>query len=238
MTPPPPPPPGSVEVAEFTDPMCPWSWGAEPRLRELRREWGGAVEHRRVFAILFDEDEEPAPDPAAEAAWFSRYVADVAGHTGAPHAAELRWVAASSWPSALAAAAAEAQGPAVAEEVLRRLRESAFLRGEPADTERRVAAALAGAPGLDLARLLAEAAGPRVRARVARDRAEARRPAPEVIGLRGTGPHPGGAKETEDGHRYALPTLVFSGPAGRRVVPGWRPAEEYRTALAEVAARH
>ncbi|MFJ8042795.1 DsbA family protein [Kitasatospora sp. NPDC096147] len=226
---------GVVEVAEYTDPMCPWSWGAEPRLRELRAEWTGAVEHRRVFAILFDEGEEPAPDPVAEAAWFSRYAAEVARHTGAPQAAELRWVAASSWPSALAAAAAEGQGTAVAEEVLRRLRESAFVHGEPADSEQRVAAALAAVPGLDLPRLLAEAAGPQVRARVVRDRAEARRPAPEVIGLRGEGPHPGGAKETEEGHRYALPTLVFTGPAGRRVVPGWRPAEEYRTALAEVA---
>ncbi|MEU2631729.1 hypothetical protein ABZ641_32685, partial [Kitasatospora sp. NPDC007106] len=67
-----------------------------------------------------------------------------------------------------------------------------------------------------------------------RDRAETRRPLPEVIGLRADGPHPGAAKETEDGHRYALPTLVFRGPAGCRAVPGWRPLAAYLAAVRAV----
>ncbi|MEE1821054.1 DsbA family protein [Streptomyces sp. BE20] len=224
-----------VEIAEFTDPMCPWSWGAEPRLRRLLRVLGEGARHRRVFGVLFDEDDDPAPDPAAETAWYARYVAEIATHTGAPRAERLRWVAASSWPSSLAAAAAEAQGPLVGERVLRRLRESAFVLGEPADTPERVLAALAGVPGLDEARLRTALADPAVRERVRRDRAEARRPRPEVVGLHGPGPHPGAAKETGDGHRYALPTLVFSGPAGCRVVPGWRTVEEYLAAVAAVA---
>lgn len=227
-----------VEVAEYTDPMCPWSWAAEPRLRALLRESAGLCRHRRVFGILFDEDEEPAPDPAAETAWYARYVAEITDRTGAPRADRLGWVAASSWPSSLAAAAAEAQGPLVAERVLRRLRESVFVLGEPAETPARVLAAVAGVPGLDGARLRADLDSAAVRERVRRDRAEARRPLPEVIGLRGTGPHPGAARETGDGgHRYALPTLVFTGPRGRRVVPGWRTGEEYRAAFAAVAPR-
>lgn len=225
-----------VEVVEYTDPMCPWSWAAEPRLRALLREAEGRCRHRRVFGVLFDEDEEPAPAPAAETAWYAGYVERITDHAGAPRAARLGWVAASSWPSSLAAAAAEAQGPLVADRVLRRLRESVFVLGEPADTPRRVLAAVAGVPGLDEPRLRADLASAAVRERVCRDRAEARRPLPEVIGLRGDGPHPGAAKETEDGgHRYALPTVVFTGPGGRRVVPGWRSADEYRTALASVS---
>ncbi|WP_033260203.1 MULTISPECIES: DsbA family protein [Kitasatospora] len=216
-----------MEVVEFTDPFCPWAWGSEPALRGLRRALAGAAAHRRVFGILFDDDEEPAPDPDAEAAWYGEFVARVSGHTGAPRAARLRWVAASSWPASLAAAAAERQGPEVAERVLRRLRESAFVRGEPADTPERIAAALRGVPGLDGAALAAAAASAPVRARVARDRAETRAPRPEVVGLRGPGPHPGGAKEIAAGHRYALPTLLFRGPAGCRVVPGWRSPAEY-----------
>ena len=45
------------------------------------------------------------------------------------------------------------------------------------------------------------------------------------------GRHTGRAKplgeDPADGYRYALPTLVFSGPGGRAVVPGWRPLEQY-----------
>ncbi|GAA4877721.1 DsbA family oxidoreductase [Kitasatospora terrestris] len=224
----------ALEVVEYTDPFCPWAWGAEPVLRRLRRELDGVAVHRRVFGILFDEDEEPAPDPAAETAWYAGFVARVSGHTGAPRPVRLRWVAASSWPASLAAAAAEQQGPEVAERVLRRLRESAFVRGEPADTPERIAAALHGVPGLDADRLATAAASPAVRERVARDRAETRAPRAEVVGLRGDGPHPGGAKETEDGYRYALPTVAFHGPAGCRVVPGWRGLEEYLAAARAV----
>ncbi|MFJ5228688.1 DsbA family protein [Kitasatospora sp. NPDC088391] len=221
-------------MVEFTDPFCPWAWGSEPTLRRLRESLAGSVTHRRVFGILFDEDEEPAPDPAAEAAWYAEFVARVSGHTGAPRPAELRWVAASSWPASLAAAAAERQGPAVAERVLRRLRESMFLHGEPADTPERIAVAVRGVPDLDAARLTRDAASPEVRARVSRDRAETRRPRPEVVGLTGPGPHPGGAKETADGHRYALPTVLFRSPAGCRVVPGWHPPEDYLAAARAV----
>ncbi|RKE23674.1 DsbA family protein [Streptomyces sp. TLI_171] len=224
----------ALEVVEYTDPFCPWAWGSEPVLRRLRRELDGAATHRRVFGILFDEDEEPAPDPAAETAWYAEFVARVSGHTGAPRPVRLRWVAASSWPASLAAAAAEQQGPEVAERVLRRLRESSFVRGEPADTPERIAAALHGVPGLDPELLAAAAASPAVRERVARDRAETRAPRAEVVGLRGAGPHPGGAKEIEDGYRYALPTLVFHGPAGCRVVPGWRGPGEYLAAARAV----
>ncbi|GAA2096393.1 hypothetical protein GCM10009759_25530 [Kitasatospora saccharophila] len=232
----------ALEVVEFTDPFCPWAWGSEPVLRALRRALGGGAAHRRVFGILFDEDEEPAPDPAAEAAWYGEFVTRVSAHTGAPRPARLHWVAASSWPASLAAAAAEAQGPRVAERVLRRLRESMFVRGEPADTPERIAAALRGVPGLDaaalaVAALAVAAASAPVRERVARDRAETRAPRPEVVGLRGAGPHPGGAKEIAAGHRYALPTLLFRGPAGCRVVPGWRSAAEYLAAARAVCPR-
>ncbi|GAA4988118.1 hypothetical protein GCM10025734_13590 [Kitasatospora paranensis] len=208
--------------------------GAEPVLRRLRQLLGDAARHRRVFGILFDADDDPAPDPAAETAWYAGYVEGVTAHTGAPRAAELRWVAADSRPASLAAAAAEGQGPEVAERVMRRLRETVFVLGEPADTAVRVAAALHGVPGLDLDRLCADAGSAAVRARLERDRAETRRPVPEVVGLRADGPHPGAAKETEDGHRYALPTLLFTGPAGRRAVPGWRPLAAYLAAAAEV----
>ena len=41
-------------------------------------------------------------------------------------------------------------------------------------------------------------------------------------------------QDPADGFRYALPTLIFSGPGGRAVVPGWRPLEQYLDAARAV----
>lgn len=222
----------AVEVVEFTDPLCPWSWGSEPVLRRLRAALAGRVCWRRVFAILFDHDDDPPPDPAAETAWYARYVAGITEHTRAPRAVRLSRVAASSWPSSLVAKAAELQGGETAEAVLRRLRETVFVLGEPADTAESALAAVRGAPGLDLRRLAADAASPTVLRQVRADRAEARRPVPEVLSAPAGSPHPGTAKETADGsRRYALPTLLLRAAAGYRVVPGWRTFEEYAAAF-------
>jgi predicted DsbA family dithiol-disulfide isomerase len=241
--PPPPPPPSplplpspSLEVTEYTDPLCPWAWGSEPVFRALRAALGGQAAWRRVYGILFDADEDPAPDPAAETRWYEGFVREVSGHTGAPHAARLSRVAATSWPASLVAKAAEAQGDVVADRVLRRLRETMFVTGEPADSLEAALAAAQGVPGLDAVRLAADAASPRVLDAVRADHREARAPLPEVLTVSGPGPHPGAAKETSAGElRYALPTVVLSGPGGRRVVPGRRPLESYLAAVSAVA---
>ncbi|MDX2709367.1 DsbA family protein [Streptomyces sp. PA03-6a] len=230
-----PPPPPSVEVVEYTDPLCPWAWGSEPVFRRLRAALGGRVRWRRVYGVLFDVDDDPAPDPAAETAWYARHVEEISAHTGAPRAERLSRVAASSWPASLAAKAAELQGEEVAGRVLRRLRETVFVLGEPADTPALALAAVRGAPGLDPVRLAADAAADDVLARVRADRAEARRPVREALAARSLSPHPGAAKETGDGgYRYALPTLLVRAPAGQRVVPGWRPYAEYARAVEEL----
>lgn len=225
----------SVVVTEFTDPACPWAWGSEPSFRRLRHTLGPRVRWRRVFGILFDEDDDPPPDPDAEARWYEGFVRGVAAHTGAPYARRLHWLTRTSWPASLAAKAAEAQGGEVAERALRRLRESTFLHGTPADDADGVARAVAGVPGLDVPRLLADAALPATREAVRADWAKTRDPCREVLDLAAGGPHPGHAKELEHGRRYALPTLLFDGPGGRVCVPGWRPYAAYLTAASRAA---
>ncbi|WP_329241898.1 DsbA family protein [Streptomyces sp. NBC_01478] len=226
-----------LEVVEYTDPLCPWAWGSEPVFRRLRATLAGQVHWRRAYCILFDHDDDPAPDPAAETAWYARYVEDISAHTHAPRAPRLSRVAASSWPASLVAKAAEAQGAEVADRVLRRLRESVFVLGEPADTPESALSAVAGVPGLDAGRLASDAASDDVLERVRADRAEARRPVGEVLSVRADGsPHPGAAKETPDGQlRYALPTLLLRTAGEHRVVPGWRPYEEYVSAVTELS---
>lgn len=224
-----------LEVVEYTDPLCPWAWGSEPVFRRLRTALDGRVRWRRVFCILFDTDDDPPPDPTAETAWYARYVEDITAHTQAPRAMRLRRVAASSWPASLVTKAAQRQGANVAEGVLRRLRESVFVLGEPADTVDLALVSAAGVPGLDPVRLSVDAACAEVLRQVRADHAEARRPVPEVRSVRGGSPHPGAAKETDGGYRYALPTLLLRTPAQYRAVPGWRPFEEYASAFAELA---
>ncbi|MFJ8858954.1 DsbA family protein [Streptomyces sp. NPDC102451] len=215
--------------------MCPWAWGSEPAFRRLRTALGGRVGWRRVYAILFDEEDDPAPDPAAETAYYAGYVERISSHTHAPRAARLSRVAASSWPSSLVAGAAELQGADVAERVLRRLRETVFVLGEPADTLDAAMAATRGVPGLDQDRLRSDATSSGVLERVRADRAEARRPVPEVLSVRSGSPHPGAAKETfEGGYRYALPTLLLRAGQEYRAIPGWRPYETYARAVDEL----
>jgi predicted DsbA family dithiol-disulfide isomerase len=227
-----------LDVVEYTDPFCPWAWGSEPVFRRLRAALAGRARWRRVYGILFDHDDDPPPDPATETAWYTRYVESVSAHTLAPHAARLSRVAVSSWPASLVAKAAERQGGDVAERVLRRLRESVFVLGEPADTPALALAAVRGVPGLDRERLAADAASGAVLEAVRADRAEARRPVREVLDLPPAvdrPPHAGAARQTADGgHRYALPTLLLRAPDGYRVVPGWRSWEAYAAAVGEL----
>ncbi|MFC4031899.1 DsbA family protein [Streptomyces polygonati] len=233
---PPEPPEPPLAVTEYTDPLCPWAWGAEPEFRLLRTALAGRARWRRVYGILFDTDDDPAPDPAAETAWYEGFVRGVGAHTGAPHAVRLSRVAATSWPASLVAVAARAQGGQVADRVLRRLRESMFVAGEPADTLELALRAAGGVPGLDAVRLAADAGSAEVLAAVEADHRETREPLPEALTAEDPGPHPGTAKETSDGRlRYALPTLLFSGPAGRRLVPGRRPLDAYLAAIEAVA---
>ncbi|GGY09077.1 DsbA family oxidoreductase [Streptomyces minutiscleroticus] len=229
------PDPPVVEVVEYTDPLCPWAWGSEPVFRRLRAVLADRVRWRRVYCVLFDHDDDPVPDPAAETAWYARYVEEITGHTRAPRAVRLSRVAASSWPSSLVAKAAELQGEEVADRVLRRLRETVFVLGVPADTSALALSAVRGVAGLDPERLAADAASGAVLERVRADRAEARRPVREVLSVRDGSPHSGAAKETDGGgYRYALPTVLVRAGAGHRAVPGWRPYEEYAAAVEEL----
>ncbi|PSM45056.1 hypothetical protein C6Y14_02895 [Streptomyces dioscori] len=228
--------PASVEVVEYTDPLCPWAWGSEPVFRKLRAALAGRVRWRRAYAILFDHDDDPPPDPVAETAWYARYVEEISSHSRAPRPVRLSRMPADSWPSSLVAKAAVRQGEEVAERVLRRLRESVFVLGEPADTPDLALAAVRGVPGLDVRRLAVDAASGAVLEQVRADRLEARRPVAEVLTAQDGSPHPGAAKETDEGgHRYALPTLLVRTEGEYRVVPGWRPFEEYAAAVEELS---
>lgn len=194
------------DVVEFTDPACPWAWGAQPAFRRLRLMLGAQVRWRRVFGILFDD---AVADPAAELPRYRRELAEITEHTLAPMPQLLAWRSATSWPASLAAKAAAAQGDDVAERVLRRLRESTFVLGRPADTKARTLAVTVGVPGLDHDRLAADLDLPDTASAVVADR--------------------------DEGRSRSLPTVVFRGPGGVAAVAGWREPAEYVAAVRAVA---
>ncbi|MGH2941048.1 MAG: DsbA family oxidoreductase, partial [Solirubrobacterales bacterium] len=200
----------TIEVTEFTDPGCVWSWSSEPKLRRLRLQYGERVAWRRVFGIQIDDVKLSFPDrdPVDSAEdWRADWLA-VAAHSAAPITSRLEWMHTSTWPATRAAKAAEAQGDAIAEAVLRRLREAVFADGRPADSPERIALALDGIPGLDFEALLDDLDSPAVAAATAADYDLTRDPHPDVVGLKEDGPHPGAAKAEGPILRYSFPTLI------------------------------
>ncbi len=225
--------PSDVEVVEFTDPGCSWAWGSEPKIRLLRGRYGDRVTWRRVLGGLVENMAVATDgfDPVASVPRWRRYWEKVSRHTGAPWPASLSRMYASTFPACSVAKAAERQGDDAADRVLRRLREATFFFGEPPDDTASIRAALAGIVGVEVDRLLADASSSAVDAAFCADRAETRDPDPYVIGLDDPGEGSGRAKRDGDAHRYVFPTLLVAGPAGRRVVPGWKPLDSYLAAL-------
>ena len=156
-------------------------------------------------------------------------------NSGSPYPQRLNRVATTRCPASLVAKAAQAQGPLVAERVLRRLRETTFVDGTPADTIEAALAAVTTVADLDPAHLRADAVSAAVLRSLRVDYAETREPSVTVDAAAVDGPHPGRRKEIASGFRYALPTIVMRGPAGERFVPGWRSRGDYVAAILAVA---
>jgi putative protein-disulfide isomerase len=118
----------AVDVTDYRDPLCPWSWALEPQWRRIRSEWGGRLVRRYVMGGMiadwrtFHDPVHSVHSPSQMAAhWYL-----VRRTTGVP-LDERIWhedPPASSYPACLAVKAAERQGPDAGEAYLRRLREA------------------------------------------------------------------------------------------------------------------
>lgn len=105
---------GVVAVTYLTDPWCPWSWAAEPKLRRLGTEFAGQLAITYVIAGMADAGVQPRA--WLEAAARSGMPADPRGVMDAPPAA--------TQPAGLAVKAVAEQGDPGP--YLRRLREAIF----------------------------------------------------------------------------------------------------------------
>ncbi len=227
-----------IEVTEFTDPACSWAWGTEPKLRLLRWRFGDRFSWRFVLGGLIGDMNNRVEnfDPVRMGPHQSKYWREVYKLTGMSYPVRLEWMLWSTEPAGRAVKAAELQSDEAAARVLRRMRESIFIYGHPADTTERILGFTTGIVGLDHDRFAADLADDVSEKAFREDWEETRRPNEYVINLQGDRPGIGNVKESEGHRRYAFPTLIFKGPDGEATVPGWCELAEYEQAM-ETAER-
>ncbi len=132
-----------IDVVYFTDPLCPWSWAAEPALRRLETEFEGQLDLAYVMVGMAREIDAPVKLASTlDAVEASGMPADPrVWLEGAPR---------SSYPACLAVKAAAEQkldGP-----YLRRLRLGVMTRRERLDNAEALLAAARDVGGMDVAR--------------------------------------------------------------------------------------
>src|SRR3954467_2450940 len=204
-----------LDVELFTDPACPFAFGAEPAGWGLRWHYGAGLRWRTTMIVLTREPGEAEKLAEGAPGLQRRY--------GMPIDPRPYARAASSEPACRAFVAARLHAPGRAEALLRRLRVRAMLGGlldDPAPTD--AAGADAGiAPGA----LATWCASDDVAAALEADAAAARDPLPAARAL----DHKLGGPRA--GRRYTAPSYVF----GDGCVPGFTPVEAYETAIANAA---
>jgi predicted DsbA family dithiol-disulfide isomerase len=132
-----------VHVAYFTDPLCPWSWAAEPEVRRILVEFSDQVAFTYVMAGM-SRDIDAGQKLAS--------TLDAMAETGMPADPRL-WVdrpPSTSYPACTAVKAASQQG--LDARYLRRLRERAFLHRDRLEDHEALAIAASSVDGLDLDR--------------------------------------------------------------------------------------
>ena len=228
----------SIEVVEFTDPGCSWAWGTEPKLRLLRWRYGDRLRWRRVLGGLIGDMRNYVPkdsgedfDPVRAAKRYIPYWEQVYKLTGMTYPTKLQWMYSSTDIQGRAVKAAELQSDEIGGAVLRRLREQIFVFGEPADTTKRIVAAVRGIDGLDHERFAVDLESELAEKSFLQDWEETRRPNEYVMTLEGDWPGIGRAKNTEGHWRYVFPTIVFRGADHETTVPGWCAYDDYESAL-------
>jgi predicted DsbA family dithiol-disulfide isomerase len=221
-----------VEVTHFTDPTCPWCYGAEPTLRALEHRYGDGLRWRNVMVGLREDtsDLEAAgvrPETRA-ASWLwltERFGVPV---SGAPRARLTH-----SGLACRAVKAAELQSPELGAAYLRVLRRLHFATTRLADDEDDLVAAADGVPGLDGERLRVALRDGSAEAAYHADWRETRALPPRVRTVAGAQarvvPMPDG------GVRAGAPTLVFERHGAVLVAAGWQPLPAYDLCVANLA---
>jgi putative protein-disulfide isomerase len=223
-----------VTVDYHTDPVCPWSWAAEARIRALMLEFGEDLEWRLVMGGLAREvapgvSPRASLPPEVQGRLMEEWLR-VSDETGAP-LDPLTWSEGgirTTYPACMAVSAAAEQGTEAAFAFLRRLREGIMCERLKLDhTEALVEAARQ--VGLDVERFRLG-----LRSHAITEAFGADLDATAALAKEQEGRSP---RSSEGAGGAALPTVVFSSDAGREVVSGLEPIDVYRRAAEACGGR-
>jgi predicted DsbA family dithiol-disulfide isomerase len=228
-----------VSVRYYTDPACPFSWGAEPQLRRLMWDFGDSLRFSLVMGGLArsygpdyrDTESGVGSGPDLYAGLMAQWL-ETAADSGMPTDARL-WTAnpiASTYPACQAVKAAAEQGPDAAFRYLRRLREGLLTERKKLDhTEALVGEA--GPAGLDVDRFRIDVASNAITEAFAADLDDVRDPPAAAR-------EAGRVFETEGRERISFPSAVFRGEDGAEGgVFGAHRYEAYRDAALAAGAQ-
>ena len=216
-----------VAIDNFTDPVCPFAWSAEPARRRLAWLYGDQLSWTPRMVVLSEAPEDYlakgfTPDKQAQG------MASLSTRYGMPIDASERPRMTASVHACRAVVAARVHAPRQAEALLRRLRVH-HMFGDLID-EQDVLDAAAGEAGLDADRLWAWTTEPEVEEQLQADMRAARSPLPAARAL----DHKLGGPAEE--RRYTCPTLVMRVDGREPVVaPGFQPVAAYEVLLANLA---
>jgi 2-hydroxychromene-2-carboxylate isomerase len=213
----------AVHITLWTDPACPFAFSAEPARLRLRWLYGEGLDWQPRMIVLTREEGHAERLAGGGAGLGRRY--------GMPISARPYPRPASSEPACLAVVAARelADGPQVAERLLRALRVRTMAGGLLDEPELLDGAAVDA--GLDPRQLRAWMDDPIAREALERDAAQARTPSAQARAL----DHTLGGPAHE--RRYTAPSYEMerAGGARRVSVPGFNPSQVYETAVANLA---
>ncbi|GAC1338144.1 MAG: hypothetical protein NVS2B9_02730 [Myxococcales bacterium] len=172
--------PDAVEVVLYHDVLCAWSYVVDARLAHLRDEYGTAIRWRyRAYPLRPDEELPGRKERAVLARHFRRVAKEPEGAGVVPDLWTGRDPPTSSLPPLIALEAALPEGIEAQRQLLRALKEAAFLRGINV-ARRDVILELAANAGLDVPRFVSRLDDPRSAAEVESAIDEA-----EAIGIKG-----------------------------------------------------
>jgi predicted DsbA family dithiol-disulfide isomerase len=230
----------AVEVRWYTDPVCSWSWGAEPAVRRLFHEFGEGLSHvwimgglARAYGVKYRDSEGSIGSGLGCFGDLMSHWLDASQATGMPCDPRI-WTEnpiSSSYPVCMAVKAAAEQGPEAAYSYLRRVREGLMVERRKLDHAESLVAQ-AGPAGLDIDRFKIDLGSHAITEAFGADLEEAREIPAESRAA-------GQVRTTEGKERISFPSAVFIAADGsRRGVWGPNPYEAYaEAALAAGAAR-
>ena len=207
----------TVEIRFYTDPVCTWSWGAEPALRRLLWQFEGQLSFvwvmgglaRRYGSDYTDEEGAIGEGPDCFADLIAHWL-DVAAATEMPLDPRI-WrenPLSSSYPACQAVTAAREQGWEAGYRYLRRLREGICIERRRLDHMEALVAE-AGPAGLDRERFEIDLASNASIEAFAADLDEVRDPPQEAR-------EAGAVRRTEGHERISFPSALFIAPDGAR----------------------